>query len=279
MKTDDEEDIENIINDLKDQNITITAYFEEESKDPVDIYLELLENIVKPEVNKTSSIKKLKSNLSDSSIKLDEEDELQDALIGNIDYSTDKDYHEDHSDIPFNFNPNDLLLGDSFENEGNINLMTNNKIDEAEEVVQPHSSEKFNSAFPELYKDLAIFKAPPKKSRMNDIEIRVKKRAHISNTKDAVVIVKDKTNKIAKDKTTTTAKPVSTEENENFQSFVSDLEIFNYPIFMNEPIHNFDKKYLVNTSTGSLYGTFKSASKGICFLVVIFLTFMLIWRS
>ena len=265
MKTDDEADIENIIDDIKIQNISISAYFKEESKNPVDIYLELLENIVRPEVNSTSPINTAESDpvKSDSSIKLDEEDEQQDAFIGNIDYSADNDYYEDHSDIPLNFNPNDLLLGDSFEYEGNINLMTtNDKVDQAGEVVQPHSSEKFNSAFPELYKDLAIFKAPPKKSRMNDIEIRVKKRAH---TEDGTVLI------AAKDKitTSTTAQPeiaTEAEVNENFQAFISDLEIFNYPIFMNEPIDKLDKKYLVDTSTGSLYGAFKSASKGICYL-------------
>ena len=189
---------------------------------------------------------------------------MQDAFIGNIDYSDDHDFYDHHSNVPLNFNPNDLLIGDSFENEGNINLMSNDKVDKIEEVAQPHSSEKFNSAFPELYKDLAIFKAPMKKSRKSDIEIRVKKRAHIPNdneTHGALI-----TNANMKATTSTTTLPqIVTEETENVRALFSNLEILNYPTFLNESMDNLDKKYLMKTSTGSVYGTTKLASKGTYF--------------
>ena len=259
--------IESVIGKLEAETLSLEATIKEEPRDPVDFYLELLDSIVKFE---DPSEKSTEPALTFSTPE-------ETTEVGNIDYTEYSEladhYFDEESLIPHNFDEDDLLLGDSFENEGNINLMTNDKSDYVSEgddddtLVDTNkddeeNEEPFNAAFPELYRDLAIFNRIPKikDSRKVDAEVRVKKRAEILPELEDIIDLKS----------TTTKAPISTEsvviDEVNVESFDEvnfvQSKYADYPHFTNASEEDLNDDLLVKTSSGFLYGHYKLSTKG-----------------
>ena len=246
--------VDDILDKLLAENLFITAEIKERTKNPVDIYLELLGDIVKFE-DKTNESTTF--NEEQSSIFEDDPEETTTEL-GVIDYSDDSNipefYYDDGPAIPEHIDQDDLLIGDSFENKGNIDLMSNDKSDFTLEETTTEQvstqSESFNVAFPELYKDLAIFKSIPKKGRSSDI--RVKKRAQMF--RDVVEINPEERDVISK----STVGPVKQAPITDFKSKTDS----DFPKFIKINHVNISTELLVNTSAGSLLGHMKLSTRG-----------------
>ena len=263
--------IESVIGKLEAETLSLEATLKEEPRDPVDFYLELLDSIVKFE---DPSEKSTEPALTFSTPE-------ETTEVGNIDYTEYSElgdyYFDEESLIPHNFDEDDLLLGDSFENEGNINLMTNDKSDyvsdgdDDDTLVDTNkddevNEEPFNAAFPELYRDLAIFNRIPKikDSRKVDAEVRVKKRAEILPELEDIIDLKSTTT------TTTTKATISTEsvviDEVNVESFEEvnfvQSKYADYPHFTNASEEDINDDLLVKTSSGFLYGHYKLSTKG-----------------
>ena len=242
--------VDDVLDQLLAENLIVKAHIKEETKDPVDIYLELLGDVVKFED---------KTNETNQELSLDPlKDVAEETTLepGIIDYSDDPqypDFYDDQSLIPEHINQDDLLIGDSFENEGNIDLMSNDKSDfileETSSEQAPEENESFNAAFPELYKDLAIFNTIPKKRGRSDI--RVKKRAEIFSD-----VVEIETEKIPEKPTTSKPKRLST-----FKPSLS-INREDFPKFINPSDANINTELVIKTSAGSLLGHKKLSARG-----------------
>ena len=244
--------VDDVLDQLLAENLIVKANIKEETKNPVDIYLELLGDVVK-----------FQEQTNETNVELNWDpltDVVEETTIepGIIDYSDDPqypDFYDDQSSIPDHINQDDLLIGDSFENEGNIDLMSNDKSDFVQEETSteqaPEEKESFNAAFPELYKDLAIFNKIPKKRGRSDV--RVKKRAEIFSD---VVEIDTKSEKIPAKPTTSTPKKLS--------SFKPSLSInkVDFPKFINPSDANINTELVIKTSAGSLLGHKKLSARG-----------------
>ena len=246
-------DVDNVLDQLLAENLIVKADIKEETKDPVDIYLELLGDVVKfedktNETNEEISLEPLKDVVEETTIE-----------PGIIDYSDDPqypDFYDDQSSIPEHINQDDLLIGDSFENEGNIDLMSNDKSDfileETSTEQALEENESFNSAFPELYKDLAIFNTIPKKRGRSDI--RVKKRAEIFSD---VVEIDTKSEKIHSTPSTT-----SIPKRQSTVKHSLSISKVDFPKFIDPNDANIDKDLVIKTSAGSLLGHMRLSATG-----------------
>ena len=249
-----------VIDDLINENITVkikTTTTTEKPKSAVEIYLELLQNMIKP----TKEALVLPESLSDP---VDIGVFAAGNEEGNIDYS---DYHYEeflsNQAVLNHFNEEDLLIGDSFETEGNINLMLETEGDHIVQDTTPRATKMFNSAFPELYRDLII------SDKMSDqegneeaftsnfknklVEKRVRKRRKQSNGPD------DTKDVSAESTTTTRAEeppPSATSETPSI-TFLQPLK----PKFVDDD-SDLDKDLLIMTSSGSLYGKKSFSSTG-----------------
>ena len=116
-----------VLDELLENNLVVKA--KENTKDPVDIYLELLGNVVKFD-DRTNGTNLVEEDPSTDPLEYVTEETTTDLEI--IDYSDDQnypDFYDDQSSFPEHINQDDLLIGDSFENKGNIDLMSNDKSD------------------------------------------------------------------------------------------------------------------------------------------------------
>ena len=247
--------VDGVLDELLADNLIVKAKIKENTKDPVDIYLELLGDVVKFD-DRTNG-----TNLSEEDSSTDPLESVTEETtteLGIIDYSDDYDYpdfYDDQSSIPEHINQDDLLVGDSFENKGNIDLMSNDKSDFILEQTSteqaPEENESFNAAFPELYKDLAIFNSLPKKGRRSDI--RVKKRAEIFSN---VVEIDTKSKKINTPTTTSLPKQHTTVK---LSSSINKVNLHN---FLKPSDEDIDEELVIKTSAGSLLGHMKLSAKG-----------------
>ena len=247
--------MQSVLDDLIAENITIKVTTTEKPKSAVEIYLELLQSIIKP--TNEEQVLQDDSPLVDIGVFANTNNE------GNIDY-TDEYYEEFLSNqaVLNNFSEEDLLIGDSFETEGNINLML--ETDEEQIVEEPtptkeKTREMFNSAFPELYRDLEIFDqisrgrnkgSLTRNFRNRIVEKRVKKRVETQKQSEEEKVVSEEitTEKVAT--STSTVRP-------HIQ--LSDLKL---PRFVDAEAE-LAKDILVMTSSGSLYGRKTASSKGL----------------
>ena len=257
--------MQSVIEDLINENITIKVTTTEKPKSAVEIYLELLQSMIKPTHEEQV--------LPDSSPVVDiEVFANNDNNEGNIDY-TDEYYEEFLSNqaVLNNFSEEDLLIGDSFETEGNINLML--ETDEEQIVDQPtptteKTREMFNSAFPELYRDLEIFDqisrgrnkgSLTRNFRNRIVEKRVKKRVEKPKQSDEEKVLSEEIT--TEQVSTSTGRP-------HIQ-----LEDLAPPRFVDAEAE-LDKELLVMTSSGSLYGRKAASSKGLtcvlkCLMIIV----------
>ena len=239
--------VQTVIDDLIRDNITvkIKTTTTEKPKSAVEIYLELLQSMIKPTHEEQVLLEE------DS-----QDDEYQDYY-----------YQEFLSNqaVLNNFSEEDLLIGDSFESEGNVNLMLET---EAEQIVQDPTTttttERFNSAFPELYRDLTIFDKISSHERKEEtvmrnlrhkfVEKRVRKRIKHKSQEEQK---KDE----GEESTTTTTTEATTEESGPTETpSIIFLQSFK-PRFVDENA-DLEKDLLVRTSSGSLYGKRSSSSTG-----------------
>ena len=253
--------MQSVLDDLMLENITIKVTTTETPKSAVEIYLELLQSMIKP--THEEQVLPDNSPVVDIGVLANNNNE------GNIDY-TDEYYEEFLSNqaVLSNFSEEDLLIGDSFETEGNINLMLEE--DEEHIVDQPtptteKTREMFNSAFPELYRDLEIFDqisrgrnkgSLTRNFRNRIVEKRVKKKIKKPRQSDEEKVVSEviTTEQVAT--STVTARP-------HIQ--LSDLRLPKLPRFVDAEAE-LDKDVLVMTSSGSLYGRRTASSKGLTLL-------------
>ena len=242
-----------VLDELLENNLVVKA--KENTKDPVDIYLELLGNVVKFD-DRTNGTNLVEEDPSTDPLEYVTEETTTDLEI--IDYSDDQnypDFYDDQSSFPEHINQDDLLIGDSFENKGNIDLMSNDKSDfnlEQTSIEQaPKEDESFNAAFPELYKDLAIFRKLPKKGIRSDI--RLKKRAEIFSD---VVEIYTKSKKINTATSTSIPKQQSTVKPSSY------INKFNLHKFIKPSDANINTDLVIKTSAGSLLGHLKLSAKG-----------------
>ena len=253
--------VQTVIDDLLNENVTIKVTTTEKPKSAVEIYLELLQSMIKPTHQQQV--------LPENEPFVDIGEFASNNEEGNIDYSEYDYYYEEflsNQAVLNNFSEEDLLIGDSFETEGNINLML--ETDEEKIVQEVHSSstvkprEMFNSAFPELYRDLEIFDKISSRDmtdktrnfRNKIVEKRIKKKAKL-------VKQPEENKDVRVDSTTTTEETVSTER-PNIQLFEPKKQRFV------DEAADLDKDLVVMTSSGSLYGRKTSSSKGLDFYFV-----------
>ena len=252
---DSNDTVQSVIDELINENVTIKVTTTEKPKSAVEIYLELLQNIIKP-TNEEQV-------LPDSSPVVDIEVFANDNNEGNIDYTNE--YYEEflsNQAVLNNFSEEDLLIGDSFETEGNINLML--ETDEEQIVDEPRPTtektrEMFNSAFPELYRDLEIFDKISRGSKKGSltknfrnriVEKRIKKRVKKPKQSDEEKVVSAEITTEPLSTSTVTGRP-------HIQ-----LTHLSLPMFV-EAEAELDKELLVMTSSGSLYGRKRASSKGL----------------
>ena len=248
--------MQSVIDDLINENITIKVTTTEKPKSAVEIYLELLQSMIKP--TNEEQVLPDSSPVVDIGVFAN-----NDNNEGNIDY-TDEYYEEFLSNqaVLDNFSEEDLLIGDSFETEGNINLML--ETDEEQIVDQPtptteKTREMFNSAFPELYRDLEIFDqisrgrnkgSLTRNFRNRIVEKRVKKKVKKQKQSDEEIVVSVEITTEPVSTSTVTGRP---------HIHLDDLAL---PRFV-DPKAELDKDILVMTSSGSLYGRKTASSKGL----------------
>ena len=238
--------VQTVIDDLIRDNITvkIKTTTTEKPKSAVEIYLELLQSMIKPTHEEQVLLEE------DS-----QDDEYQDYY-----------YQEFLSNqaVLNNFSEEDLLIGDSFESEGNVNLMLET---EAEQIVPDPTTtttERFNSAFPELYRDLTIFEKISSHERKEEtvmrnlrnkfVEKRVRKRIKHKSQEE------QKEDEGGESTTTTTTETTTEESSPTETPSILFLESFK-PRFVVENA-DLEKDLLITTSSGSLYGKRSSSSTG-----------------
>lgn len=245
-----------VLDELLENNLVVKA--KENTKDPVDIYLELLGNVIKFD-DRTNGTNLVEEDPSADPLEYVTEEITTD--LGIIDYSDDQnypDFYDDQFSIPEHINQDDLLIGDSFENKGNIDLMSNDKSDfNLEQTsIEEKENESFNAAFPELYKDLAIFSKIPKKGIRSDItDIRVKKRAEIFSD---VVEIDTKSKRI--NTATSISLPIPKQQSTVKPS--SSISKLNLHKFIKPSDANINTDLIIKTSAGSLLGHMKLSAKG-----------------
>ena len=216
---------------LQHKNLQIKCEVVEETTDPVKAYLKLIDNMIRQNTTseKTENEKNETNYLTNNSFDNNTESnhhvfgdnaetgENEDVSINMTqdtsqyaDEIVDDDYNyidDDHRyfNIPKDFSYEDILIGDSFENKGNLNFVGDNEYSDLDYEIEEESNDDidkmFNAAFPELYKDLVITKQIPKKLKLN----KVKK----PNIKKVRVNVKKRFVRKNDDKETTTSTSVT----------------------------------------------------------------------
>ena len=257
--------VDSIIDTLKKENVTLVATKVE--KDPIDVYLELLDSIILPETDEENdNLTKVNEEVVDFLKELQQseenyDDDSNDSVdhFQNLEMESDetKEFEQITESIPENFSEDDLLLGDSFENEGNIDFVNTKEPDrflEQTEEQEDDDEEDFarqaTIAFPELYKDLTVFKKPlKKKNRRIDIEKKIIKRAE---TLHSDAIKSDSMKEVKIETTTSTiSKQDELEPTTSPHLFIGDVDDT-----------SFEEDLVIKSSSGRVYGAKKESSSG-----------------